>query len=489
MAKAIINKHINNINELNDDLFVSNNEHSKGEIIICNDKNNPSIYIKNTEGAITKIVGESIGGDSYDDTELRQQITANTNDIKELKEKGVSVNIAESEEDKTESKEEINKNFLEYEDEENGSKSLAVRSIDTDATILQKDITVAGIKGTLGSGKYKNGDVIQKGTSMYEIIQNILCQELYPENVFEERANASVSLNDLILVLNYDNNEIVEVGTLVKLIEGKTNGVEINTIPSKIEGIKWGYSLENDNIIDFKETIILKECTVSIMDNMHKISAIIDNGFDADKIKYIKTTPENKEGDGLVELDETNLGCVIEGDNKISIHATGGTYNYYADKINKIYYISNLGKTNENEFNNGIPETTGIINPPTKIANSTVIGKYYYFFGFSEKNDYRDFTSDDIRGLIKSDWIIKDGITTIVGEDKITSNGKSIVIACPSKYKLNTVDNSIGANILPNFSSVGNVSVKTGEIMTDYNVYVYPITNNAIVELKNVTLS
>ena len=132
MAKAIINKHIDNENELNNSLFISDNEHSKGEIVICNDKNNPSIYIKDTEGNITKIAGGSNDNEPYDDSELREQISANTNDIKELKEKECFVNISESEVEKTESKEEINKNFLEYEDEENGSKSLAVRSIDTD---------------------------------------------------------------------------------------------------------------------------------------------------------------------------------------------------------------------------------------------------------------------------------------------------------------------------------------------------------------------
>ena len=34
----------------------------------------------------------------------------------------------------------------------------------------------------------------------------------------------------------------------------------------------------------------------------------------------------------------------------------------------------------------------------------------------------------------------------------------------------------------------GTVSVQTGEINTDYNVYVYSITNNAQVEFTNVSL-
>lgn len=487
MAKAIINKHIDTENELNNSLFISDNEHSKGEIVICNDKNNPSIYIKDTEGNITKIAGGSNDNEPYDDSELRAQINENTNDIKELKEKGGSVNIAESEEDKTESKDEINKNFLEYEEEENGLKSLAVRSIDTDATILQKDITVAGL--TVNAGSYSNGDTISKGTNMYEILKKILCQELYPENVISKSATASASMNELTLTLNETNT--VEVGTLITLTEGKTNGTEVNTTPSKIEGMTWGYSLENNSTEYIEDTEIEKECTYSpLEDKTYTISATINSGFDADTTTNKKTTPETQTGDGSASLNETNLGCAVEGENKITISATGASYSYHADAIDKVYYRSNLGNVDENKYNEGVPEVSDITDTPTNTTSKTVTGKYKYFFGYSEKTRYEDFTSDDIRGLkIKSDWIVKDGTTVITGEEKTNSNGKSIVVACPSKYKLSTFDSGVGASIIPNFTSVGNVSVKTGAITSDYRVYVYPITNNAVIEYKNITLT
>ena len=81
------------------------------------------------------------------------------------------------------------------------------------------------------------------------------------------------------------------------------------------------------------------------------------------------------------------------------------------------------------------------------------------------------------------------GTTTIVGTAATTSNGSSIVVACPAKYKLATINNGVGADILANFVSVGNVDVKCGEITVSYKVYVYPITNGATVEFKNVTLT
>ena len=70
------------------------------------------------------------------------------------------------------------------------------------------------------------------------------------------------------------------------------------------------------------------------------------------------------------------------------------------------------------------------------------------------------------------------------------SNGKSIVIACPSKYKLATIFYTIeGASMLENFTSTDVIPVKTGEIMTNYNVYVYPIKNGATVKFREVTLT
>ena len=83
-----------------------------------------------------------------------------------------------------------------------------------------------------------------------------------------------------------------------------------------------------------------------------------------------------------------------------------------------------------------------------------------------------------------------------MGTDKVTSNGKSIVIACPNTYQLATIENP-PADLKPLFLSQENggtgsdgvVSVKCGEINVDYHIYVYPITNNATVDFKNVTLT
>ena len=193
-------------------------------------------------------------------------------------------------------------------------------------------------------------------------------------------------------------------------------------------------------------------------------------------------------------MAETNLGCVIEGDNKIKLSATGASYSYSAEKIDSVYYCSNLGKTSSAKTSPSVAAVSSTTSKPTKTAEATVTAKYYYFIGYSDNTKYSEFDSDAVRGLsAKTNWITKDGDTAILDDKTVMkSNGKSIVIACPSKYKLKSITNGVGADIMDNFTtkgSEGTVSVKTGEINTTYKVYVYPITNGAVVEFKNLTLT
>ena len=357
-----------------------------------------------------------------------------------------------------------------------------------DDSLIPEDIIVAGLDSKLGAGNYNNGDRIPAGTDIYDILQNILCKELYPTNVNTVVASATANMNNLTLSLN--KSATIEVGTLVKLTSGSTNGSNVSTINSKISNIEYGYSTQNNNTKECSDSYIEKECIAEVSDNKYTISASIISGFSADISKYVKTVPETKTGEGNAALEETNLGCAIEGENKITINAEGASYKFNADAIDKFYYCSNLGKTNESQYHAGIEAVSGETNRPTKSASASVTGKYKYFLGYSTNTSYEQFDSNTIRQLtVKSDWLNINSNTEVIGGTAIKSNGKSIVIACPNKYKLSNIENGVGANILGNFKSQGVVKVKTGEIDTEYIVYVYPITNNTEVEFKNVKIT
>jgi hypothetical protein len=444
MAKAIVNKHIDSIQDVVlSKQFTSDEEMRKGELLICNDPNDPTIYIMDTEGNTKKIA---------DDTDIWVKVNENSAAIEDLQENGV------------------------------------------DSTIPQ-EIVVAGLDGQFGAGNYKNNDVIAAGTDIYTILQNMLCKELYPTNVKAIKASAEAKMNALTLALNASGT--VEVGTLVKLTKGETNGSAIDTSKTKdssITGMTYGYSWSNDNTKVSSDTSITKKCNTEVSDNTYSISATINSGFDADKEVYVKTIPSTQTGTGKAALTETQLGCVVEDENKITISAEGASYSYSADKIDKVFYCSNLGKTDASEYIDGVEASSGTTNKPTTSASAKVTGAYYYFLGYSDNTLYSQFDSDSIRNLtVKSGWIDSKNDTIIVGSTPMKSNGKSIVIACPDTYELATIENP-PADLKPLFltsgtGSDGTVSVKCGEINVSYHVYVYPITNNVQVDFKNVTLT
>ena len=447
-AKAIINKHIDSSNQLTNDKFVSDLDKAKGEIVICNDPENPTIYIMDTNGNPRKISGGGSGTVSdYDDTQIWAQVNTNTAAIEELRTSGVG-----------------------------GS------------SVLQTDIIVAGLDSKFGAGNYKNGDVISAGTPYQTIFENFLCKESYPTNVKTQSAIATASMNDLTLTL--DHSDIVEVGTLVTMTEAKTNGSKVNTTASTISNMTNGYSWNDNDERVSTNTTLTKPCTTTVLDNNYTISATITSGFNADTVNHVLTTPEEQTGIDAASLLVTALGCVKEGENSITINATGASYNYSADAIDKVYYCSNLGKTDATKFVNGVAAVSSTTSKATKSKIATVTGAYKYFMGYSTNTSFDQFDSESVRGLnIMTDWLVKDGTTELVSNGTIVkSNGMSVVIACPVSYKLATINYSNQADMVSKFTANGVVSVMTGEVATDYMVYVYPITNNAIVEFTNVTL-
>lgn len=449
MAKAIINKHIDSADGVVlSKKFDTDVEKRKGEILICNDPDNPTIYIMDNTGKPQKITGGEGGsgsGESYDDKEIWEQVNKNTKAIDEIRKTGVN-------------------------------------------NTIPQDIIVAGLEDEFGAGNYENGDVIKAGTDIYTILQNFLCKELYPTNTVKStKATATAKMNNLSLALSHSGT--IEVGTLVRLTKGETAGSSVSKTDSSITGMTYGYSYENDGTQDSKDTSITKTCSTNIDNNNYLIETQTMSGFDADKVNNLKTIPAPQTGTGKAALNATDLGCVIEGNNEIIISATGASYSYSADKIDRVYYCSNLGKTDATHYHDGVAAVNGTTAHPTKTAKAEITGAFYYFLGYSTNTTYDQFDSDSIRGLdIRKGWVNSKNDTTIVSSDIVTSTGESIVIACPSTYELKTINYSNQADMLSKFSSSGEVDVKTGEINTKYNVYVYPITNDAKVEFTNVSI-
>ena len=377
-----------------------------------------------------------------------------------------------------------NSNYLIMEDVE-GSKKLAVREIKTNDTVLQKDIKVAGLTSVLGAGNYSNNDVIPAGTDIYTILQNILCKELYPT---PSNTAGSITASLGAPTVTLDTSGTVEVGTLVRMTAAAVGNSTVSTVKPQVNGLTYGWSATDDDVVENDGTSISKTWSTAVTSGSgYSMSATL-TGFNADTVTNKKTVPASVNTQAMAA---TTLGCIAEGTNKIKVTATGASFTGSVDGINSVFIGSNLGNTDAGKKTTAIAAISNKeSNTPSNSKEVSITGVYKYFLGYSANTTYDQFNSASVRALTtKTGNITKDGTTTIVNATAISSNGTSIVIACPKKYKLATINNGVGANILGNFSSSGTVSVATGSINTEYTVYVYPITNGAVVEFKNVTLT
>ena len=543
MAKAIINKHVDNVGQINQDTFSSNKKYSKGEIVICNDSTNPSLWIKDNKGDIRLVgaisnSGES-GGSNVEITQLRGEVTnlstrineqvgkpttineetgdiieestglfAEVDELKEyvgkpgtineetgdiieestglfaevdeLKNMQIDIDLGDDSEDK--------RNYLEIEDE----NKLSVRSINSNSTILQNDILVTGL-GNSKIGSYSDGMTITAGTSVYEILRNIFQKEVYPQ-ITAKTADISVSVQHKNFTLKNNeleikNNGIIEVGERIILDNTYVCGSTYTSTDSYITGMTYGYSYENNNKVYSTDDYIKAICNVVKQENIPYGINLTKTGFTFDNNFEYTTPTVNTVTDGAYINNGVELGSVIEGNNTVKMHVSGATYYYSADNINQIYYCSNMGNTNEEHKHTGIT-SVNMYKQATSELSKTVIGKYKYFLGCTTKMNAEDMESDDIRALSgKTGWVEIDEDTTIIGDSLYTSDGTSIVIACPSKYELKTVQNGQGdATQIETFDSEGTCNVLCGTVNVNYNVYMYPIESGVKVSLKNIVI-
>lgn len=259
-----------------------------------------------------------------------------------------------------------NKNFLDFEGSVDGEKALAVRSIDTDKTVLQKDIVVAGINGTLGTGNYKNGSVIPAGTDIYTILQNILSQEIYPTLTNSNYKTAAITSEIKAPTITLSKTGTQIYGTDVTL-SVNCSSLVISTTPNEVNGLTNGYSATDDDKADSTANKITKNVSSAITDNNYTLNATFTG--------FTSQSALSKTGQTSVcKFDKEALGKVTMGENKVAITITGPIVSGHADSISSGYTVSNLGNTDSGKTYNGKAEYNQTLSRPTSGSSTTVTG-------------------------------------------------------------------------------------------------------------------
>ena len=154
--------------------------------------------------------------------------------------------------------------------------------------------------------------------------------------------------------------------------------------------------------------------------------------------------------------------------------------------------------TATNKKNNGEIDSRNIPSgTATSTTKYTISGCYKFYIGYTKATDPSEInTTALIQGLNTFYGYIKPDTTNQSIGSETTSNGTSIVIALPEKYKLKTINNSIGASILSNFKSKenggtgkeGTCTYTIGTTETVYHIYMYDITSGTKITYKGITI-
>ena len=389
---------------------------------------------------------------------------------------------------------ESNKNFLDFEADGEGNKALAVRSIDTDSTVTTDRILVAGgpldstaLRGILPKDESGNA-YIEAGTDVQSLLLSLFTKVEWPTPTVKEGAiNTTIAAPSFTLKDGSTDatDKTYEVGTVLTMSDVTLSEVVNATSARTCSEFTYGYATAVDGTITKTKAISVEASNVTVNGDNYTMSRDFTTFTNADDSATPSTTAS--------EVTLSGCDCVLqEGECKVKVSVAGPKGECTFAEMQAYFVTSNVGTLSDEHVSPTKDEA--VVKEDTTPTNSKEIkvnGRYKYFVGYSTNTTYDQFDSPAIKALSAKAGNITVNSTTSILDDKtkLTSNGTSIVVACPAKYKLATITNGVGADILANFSSVGTVSYTNGSVTTDYKVYVYPITNGATVEFKNLTLT
>lgn len=383
----------------------------------------------------------------------------------------ISIKLAEDTEE--------NPNFLGLDEE-----GLRLSEITTDATVLQKDIVVAGLNGTLGTGKYTNGTTIKAGTSIYQILADILSQEIYPQNAKVANTGKLVSSYEMPTFTLTNSGKTVEVGTSATV--SSVTGYDPTATPTSrsYSGFTNGYSLDDDDKADSTGNPPSVSVTeITLLDGTFTLTRSYD-GFGLSGAN-LTTTSSAIDSSSNCSIPEDNTLIVKEGSNSVCFTMSGPGHSGKIVASPEYYVISNLGNTQSNKVVSAVNQvnlTNETANEGTKTL--TVTGAYYYYIGYAASVPT---DKDGIVALtnIPKDWCSSSGNEITTGGT--LPAGKTMCICVPSTYKLSSILNGFDLESVGSFST-STVSYELAD-KSSVNYTIYSMYSAADWNYKTIKLA
>ena len=375
--------------------------------------------------------------------------------------------------------------------------------------VLTSDITIAG--GPLANNIAESGETwpaswtsgnekfIPAGTSLQDIMMKLFCVEKYPTSTSFSAGSAKCTIVVPSFTLG-SSGSTVEVGTKCTLSDVTiSEAVPAANAYPKVTGFTYGYSAADDNTRDSSDTQIQSTIKTAAALNSGNYQLAIDyTGFNS-------ATDESATANAdYSKVSYTGKDLIATaGTNSVKATVTGPTASITYNDIPSYYACSNLKNTrsganvgegvfHKSEEKKNLTYTSGAATNNTTLS---VTAKYKYFAGYTTATDVTTLDSAAVRALTGigsgNKFLPTSGSETVIGgTSTATTAGKSVVIAIPSTYSLSVKEGLSGEEMIGVSFNEATVSVATGELNTNYKVYMYPITSpTANISIKNVVIS
>jgi hypothetical protein len=165
------------------------------------------------------------------------------------------------------------------------------------------------------------------------------------------------------------------------------------------------------------------------------------------------------------ESNKPNTGCYWQ----ISKHALTSleTYTIISN------YVTPNTNVPKNSNNDELPEEKGFKGGSVSASGTVTFTPYYNaFIGGIDVEGISELTSSNIRGVTSYQLNVTPTTKTLLSGQATSNNAKkAILIACPSVYKLISVQSELGTDMTDSFDVQGTVNVQCGEQSVPYNCY------------------
>lgn len=368
----------------------------------------------------------------------------------------ISVKLSESTEE--------NPNFLEVD-----SDGLRMSEITTDATVLQKDIVVAGLTGTFGTGKYTNGTTIKAGTSIYEVLANILSQEIYPSGAKLANSGNLKSAYSAPSFTLTNSGSTVEVGTAATV--SAVTGYDPTATPTSrsYSGFTNGYSTEDDDKADKTgNPPAVSVSEVSLVDGTFKLTRTYSGFGLSGAALTSNSTAEDLSTNCTIAKDDTLI--VKEGTNSVTFTMSGPGHSGKIVSSPEYFIVSNLGNTQSDKKVNAIDEVTFNITAATEGTKTlSVTGAYKYYIGYAKAIPTDTTGIKGLNELITPSWCSNSGNTISTGGTLPAGNIMCICVA--PGYKLSSIMNGFDLESVGSFSTSTATYKLADESEVTYTIY------------------